>query len=566
MENNDRPTTTAETTAVYIIAAAAVILRLAALGGPLLWYDETFSAWLARLPAAQLVAATAGDMHPPLYYLVLWCISHALGAPTAWALRFPSLLAGLAALPLAWRLAALLGLDRRARLVTMALMAALPFQLYFSQEARMYAMLQAFVLGLYVAVLQRKPAAVFLCAVGALYTHNYAPLYLAAAFFLPALRCRTIRAVLDVRHAAPFILAGLAWLPWLVTLAGQLGTVGSGYWLDLPTPGDVVYSLYALFFVFNLDGNMIGIGQMLVTAALLWALVYLVRERRGAALPVLAFAPLLVCVALSYAWRPVLLWRCLIGSAPMLYMLVAQAAAALPGRRALIVAAAAAPVLAVWIAGYYSGVYTLKNGTAQSAPQVVIDQQLPGDRVLHINEATALRWMYYAPGLDQRMLTGCPRAPSDMTDSTIAAMGMPLYAVDAPRPSGRTWVVVGLSPVSNACDYRAALAYIAGARPVSIYNQSDQMFYGIYLLDQANPYPAPAALGNYDPAHAAWSKLQDRAQDNFLQNAALGLALCAVWWLRPRALLPWVEPAYSLAFVALVWGSLAWFITVANVQ
>ena len=46
-------------------------LRLHRLGAESLWYDETVSVHLARKPIAEMLAHTAGDIHPPGYYLLL---------------------------------------------------------------------------------------------------------------------------------------------------------------------------------------------------------------------------------------------------------------------------------------------------------------------------------------------------------------------------------------------------------------------------------------------------------------------------------------------------------------
>ena len=48
-------------------------LRLVRLGAESLWYDETVSVVLARKSIPDLIAHTAGDIHPPGYYLLLHC-------------------------------------------------------------------------------------------------------------------------------------------------------------------------------------------------------------------------------------------------------------------------------------------------------------------------------------------------------------------------------------------------------------------------------------------------------------------------------------------------------------
>ena len=56
---------------VLLVLLLAVALRLFRLGVDSLWYDETVSVTLAGKDLATLVAHTAGDIHPPGYYLLL---------------------------------------------------------------------------------------------------------------------------------------------------------------------------------------------------------------------------------------------------------------------------------------------------------------------------------------------------------------------------------------------------------------------------------------------------------------------------------------------------------------
>jgi 4-amino-4-deoxy-L-arabinose transferase-like glycosyltransferase len=111
-------------------------LRLYRLGADSLWYDETVSAFLASQPMVDLVAHTAGDIHPPGYYLLLRFWTLAAGH-TEFALAFFSLVFGLLLIVLTYRLA------RALTNLTVATWAALlvtvaPYHLWYSQEVRMY--------------------------------------------------------------------------------------------------------------------------------------------------------------------------------------------------------------------------------------------------------------------------------------------------------------------------------------------------------------------------------------------------------------------------------------------
>lgn len=120
---------------------AGFAFRLYRLGAESLWYDETVSVYLARKPIPDMIAHTARDIHPPGYYLLLH-LWQQLTAPTlAHGLEFlfawPSLMAGVLILALTYVLVRHL-FDPQTALVALWLAAFNPFQLWYSQEVRMY--------------------------------------------------------------------------------------------------------------------------------------------------------------------------------------------------------------------------------------------------------------------------------------------------------------------------------------------------------------------------------------------------------------------------------------------
>ena len=57
--------------ALGLILLAGAALRLYRLGADSLWYDETVSTFLAGSRLPELLRHTAGDIHPPGYYILL---------------------------------------------------------------------------------------------------------------------------------------------------------------------------------------------------------------------------------------------------------------------------------------------------------------------------------------------------------------------------------------------------------------------------------------------------------------------------------------------------------------
>ena len=133
---------------VAVLTMGALALRLIHLGRDSLWYDETVSVYLAGKTAAELIAHTARDIHPPLYYLLLrgWLLLAGYPSgqadPTGFRLEFMaaflSLFFGVLLVPLTWQLARRLRLNDLTASLAALLIAVSPFGVWYSQEVRMY--------------------------------------------------------------------------------------------------------------------------------------------------------------------------------------------------------------------------------------------------------------------------------------------------------------------------------------------------------------------------------------------------------------------------------------------
>jgi 4-amino-4-deoxy-L-arabinose transferase-like glycosyltransferase len=206
--------------ALALVLLAGAVLRFATLDTQSLWYDEAVTAHLLQMDlGAMLRAIPDSESTPPLYYVLAWLWTHVCGTGEV-GLRSLSALFGTATVGVGWVLGRRLGGDR-AGLAAAALIAFNPMLIWFSQEARGYALLA--LLGtlsalLWLRVLERpRPAgrAVAWGAVAALAlaTHYYAiflvgPQALWLALRLPGLRERAIALALPL--AAGVALAPLA--------------------------------------------------------------------------------------------------------------------------------------------------------------------------------------------------------------------------------------------------------------------------------------------------------------------------------------------------------------------
>jgi hypothetical protein len=126
---------------LVVILWLALGLRLYRLEGQSLWYDEGITVALAGRDLATITRSAAADIHPPFYYYVLHTWMAFVGnSPTA--VRSLSALIGTALVALTYALGrrlfgSLVGLSA-------AFLAAIsPFQVYYSQETRMYILVTA---------------------------------------------------------------------------------------------------------------------------------------------------------------------------------------------------------------------------------------------------------------------------------------------------------------------------------------------------------------------------------------------------------------------------------------
>jgi mannosyltransferase len=127
-------------TALILLLAAG--LRFYRLDAQSFWNDEGNSARIAERPLWQIVEGAGGDIHPPGYYILLagW---RSLAGHSELALRALSALAGVLTAALCYAIGSRL-FDRRVGLLAALLVAIHPFQVYYAQEARMYALLGTF--------------------------------------------------------------------------------------------------------------------------------------------------------------------------------------------------------------------------------------------------------------------------------------------------------------------------------------------------------------------------------------------------------------------------------------
>lgn len=218
------------------IAVAALGLRLYRLADAPVWWDEGWSVWLARMPLPEAAVRTAYDVHPPLYYamLHLWLLVAGEGEL---AIRYPSLAAGVLGVALAYRLGREMG-GRFAGIVAAAMLAVSPFNVVWSQQARMYAPLAALaLLSTWLALrLWRGEGRAWhyvAAALAMLYTHSLSALFLALQNLMWLLYLRRARPGTWWRWPATQAALLIGLVPWLLVLLPRLTTWSVSEPIDL---------------------------------------------------------------------------------------------------------------------------------------------------------------------------------------------------------------------------------------------------------------------------------------------------------------------------------------------
>lgn len=207
---------------LFAVLALALILRLINLNQSL-WLDEAVQAITSQGSFLNIFQELRGDFHPPLYHLLMWGWVHLFGSKEI-ILRLPSVLFGVATVFVVY-LITKLGLHSRSvrlRLVAALFLATAPFHIYYSQEARNYALatlLASLSMYYFIKNQQRKGLALgyLLLTTFLLYTNYFGLFILLAQALVIAIR-REWRRLRMVFYCL------LLFLPNLVLLRTQLLT------------------------------------------------------------------------------------------------------------------------------------------------------------------------------------------------------------------------------------------------------------------------------------------------------------------------------------------------------
>lgn len=167
------------------LVALGVVIRMTTLSYHSLWLDEAFSVLSVQAHAAAEIWSPGIDpIHPPLFYLILQR-SLALVGVSEFGARLPSALASVANIGLIWWLGQRVFPHRGVGAIAAALLAVAPIDLWYAQEARMYALVTmaglVFALGLVIEAWWSVLLVVIGLAAGLYLDHTMWPLAILVA-------------------------------------------------------------------------------------------------------------------------------------------------------------------------------------------------------------------------------------------------------------------------------------------------------------------------------------------------------------------------------------------------
>jgi 4-amino-4-deoxy-L-arabinose transferase-like glycosyltransferase len=307
-----------------------IILRLLFIGSREIAYDDAFSFFLARQPLDTIVTGTVADTMPPLYYFLLhyWMkISQDI-----WFLRLLNVVINLLTAFFVYKLAKDLFNEKAAQIATLLFVIS-PFQIYHSQELRMYSILLLGQVGfiysvLKISIFKSKNSKLWILlaiifGMIAMYSHNlgFVGLISINLILLFYRQKNVIKKVVLIQFIV-FIFS----LPWFYYLPQQIEKVQNAFWTQPPNIIDVIQSLMTLFAFLPMSETSMAIVLFLLLQSLIMATIFVIRAKSNKLnmLVLLFFFSPIFLLIISYTFQPVFVPRIFILSAVWLFILLGK--------------------------------------------------------------------------------------------------------------------------------------------------------------------------------------------------------------------------------------------------
>jgi len=414
----------AERKYLFGILGLGLLLRVLLLNSRSIQYDDAFSVLLSGRSLGEIVAGTAADTMPPLYYFLLhfWML---LGKQLWW-LRLLSVLLTMGTILFLFSLVNDL-LGERSALWAAFLLAISPIQIYHAQDLRMYALL-AFCQMAYLWFFGRvwlahreskmivwwNWAGLAVSGALAMYCHNLAGfIIIAPNIFLLIKRRWKLLLRLCIAQACIALLAA----PWLLMVPGQVQKIQGAFWTPRPGLVEVLQALVMFTASLPLPGIWFAIALMLSLFILVIVVLELVRMKDDGEnilyLLVMGLTPPVLLFVLSYVMRPVFV--------PRGFLIFGSIYAALAGH---MIATGWEKKIGIFVLGcfvaaslislpYQQTFRAFPRSPFKEAVEMLENEMQPGDQLVHDNKLSAFPFLIYAPEIEQEFIADEPGSHND---------------------------------------------------------------------------------------------------------------------------------------------------------
>lgn len=446
--------------ALVLILLLGLIIRFVALGEMDIWFDEAVSTLIARNPVQQIISRSPTvTVNPPLYYIILHYWSSV--SPGLTGARILSVFFGLMSIIMIYLLG-LRTMGPKIALTAALLCAVSPFQVYYSQELRMYSLLSFLSLGTIFSAFgiynNDRPVdwlGFILFATAGLYTHYFSAITLAICL-IALMIARQRRSGMVLRTMACGLMIASLFAPWVPSFlnnAGEVYGMRSGdaepaATLSLPL------SLAGTIKSFSVGNEQtVSLADerfdylVILPACLIFMWLFGLGLARGpgriqALLMGWGIAGTVLLVALISLKMHIYLNRYLIIINGPFYLVVARGLAGLERRR-IILPATIALILILLNISNFNRVFNpeYRREEFRQAASYLTANYLPGDRVVHLSLFTLYPFIEYHKGItDEYVFKETPGLEQVEGLITYRALGC------RDLNHGRVWWIVPLIP------------------------------------------------------------------------------------------------------------------------
>ncbi len=439
-------------------------LRLYRLDAQSFWYDEAYSASVARGTPAQIISNRFSDVHPPLYYLALHFWQYVDTGD--FTVRLLSAMLGTAGIAAIYALGRTV-FDQNLGLAAAAVTCLAPYTVFYGQEARMYSLvllLSVLLLLTYNRMMQTRSRRWWLayaaCAALSMYVQYISALLLLGLHVHLLVTRRRDRHSWAMMAGTDAIIV-LALAPQFPVLVGQARFVVGHQWTAPATPGfaRLLSAPYALTLSQFTSQRLIPVGFATVLVLLIVTHLQMARQLvreadPGGQLTLLLCAlwtPLVLAFALS-RWQSIYRERALIVAVPALYLLLSWGVVKTRERYfnlscLLLLGALALGALNNW---YFDPAFG--KPSFRTVGEVLEAEACGAAPVVHTSDGALLILMRYAPHCEHILVEGDP-APQ-LPLETYQALGGRV-ATREELPAGTFWLVVALD---NSIEFQREMA------------------------------------------------------------------------------------------------------------